>query len=680
MADFEDSLKYEFTDLYKEAVETKAEDSECPIYDSLEMIFDNYVDFEEIGRGGMKHIFKVLDKRLNRYVALAKLPIEMPKAFYDSFIREARITALLEHPNIISIHDIGLSDDRTPFFTMELKVGENLGAIIKKSAKESFKGAISQEEILQSFIKVCDAISYAHSKEVLHLDLKPDNIQLGGFGEVVVCDWGLGKIIGNEDNVELDQVLFNPDLLNGMTLADEIKGTPGYMAPEQIEASGEKTKLTDIYSLGALLYSILTGKSPFRGEVETIIKNTREGKLIPPCERELEWYVPNGLNAVVLKAMSLKPESRYQSVEQLQNEVANYLVGRTTVAEKAGPTKEALLFYKRNKVLCNTALGFFFILLLVGGGFLMKLKAGNALLIEQRDRAENSQKLAEDVSKKNHQEKRLLTALMKDPKIRQIITNTDNIGQYQPIKALAEAMDLLNEIDDLHHAYMWGQMQKGYVHLLRQELHEANRQFAVNSINADDLFELSKKFERYGKEGELLPGDILGDLLVHMMREPYSFRRKTAFQILRYDAVKRVSTAEHSKAVFPFLRRMNISWENSEIKYDPLKKILAIHGKFLHKLSYDVGTFVSWGGNRDYRVSVLYGLKLKELDVSRTSIKDFNELLGLDIERLDIRYTAITDLSPAVKLTYLKVITIHEGQFSKEQLTLLPSQVKVIIK
>ena len=137
MDDFKDSLKYEFTDLYKEAVASQADDSESPIYDSLEMIVDNYLDFEEIGRGGMKHIFKVLDKRLNRYVALAKLPREVPKAFYDSFIREARITALLEHPNIISIHDIGISDDQTPFFTMELKVGENLGAIIKKAAKDN---------------------------------------------------------------------------------------------------------------------------------------------------------------------------------------------------------------------------------------------------------------------------------------------------------------------------------------------------------------------------------------------------------------------------------------------------------------------------------------------------------------------------------------------------------------
>ena len=272
MPDFEDSLKYEFTDLYKDAVATRIEDSESPIYDSLEMICDNYVDFEEIGRGGMKHIFKVLDKRLNRYVALAKLPAELPKAFYDSFIREARITALLEHPNIISVHDIGISEDRTPFFTMELKVGENLGSIIKKAASEDFKGKVSQHDILQSFIKVCDAVSYAHSKDVLHLDLKPDNIQLGSFGEVVVCDWGLGKIIGNEDNVELDKALFNADLLNGMTLADEIKGTPGYMAPEQIETNGEKTKQTDIYSLGAVLYTILTGKPPFRGEVDTVIK------------------------------------------------------------------------------------------------------------------------------------------------------------------------------------------------------------------------------------------------------------------------------------------------------------------------------------------------------------------------------------------------------------------------
>ena len=170
---------------------------------------------------------------------------------------------------------------------------------------------------------MCDAISYAHSKNVLHLDIKPENIQVGEFGEVIVCDWGLGKIIGDKD-IEYDQLLFNPDLLNNVTLTDQVVGTPGYMAPEQILKDGEKTKQTDIYSLGAMLYTILTGKGPFRGDVNTVLQKTVRGNLIQPVAREVEWDIPAGLNAVVMKAMSLKPENRYPSVDELKKEVQDY--------------------------------------------------------------------------------------------------------------------------------------------------------------------------------------------------------------------------------------------------------------------------------------------------------------------------------------------------------------------
>ena len=188
---------------------------------------------------------------------------------------------------------------------MELKVGDNLTEYMRNSPDCHIPGQVEFQNLLESFIKVCDAISYAHSKNVLHLDLKPENIQLGQFGEVLVCDWGLGKIIGDKD-IEYDQMLFNPDLLNNVTLTGKVVGTPGYMAPEQINLKHEKSFQTDIYALGSILYKIITGRDAFESEkLDEILQETLRGEVCPPKGLDLNWQVPISLSAVALKAMSL---------------------------------------------------------------------------------------------------------------------------------------------------------------------------------------------------------------------------------------------------------------------------------------------------------------------------------------------------------------------------------------
>lgn len=228
--------KYLYNDIYDEVFTNlycQETSSETPLCDSLKTQTEQYANMEKIASGGMKVIYKAFDKKINRNVAYAALHKDCPLELYDPFIREARLTALLEHPNIINVYDIGLNDEDIPFFTMELKVGENLARIIRKESMEGKAQSYEMRPLLEAFLKICDAIAYAHSKKVVHLDLKPDNIQMGGFGEVIVCDWGLGKIIGDKE-IEYDHLLFNPDLLNNVTLTGTITGTPGYMAPEQI--------------------------------------------------------------------------------------------------------------------------------------------------------------------------------------------------------------------------------------------------------------------------------------------------------------------------------------------------------------------------------------------------------------------------------------------------------------
>ncbi|MCH2207216.1 MAG: serine/threonine protein kinase [Lentisphaerales bacterium] len=240
----------DFLSLYDESDDYQpSKDESSPLCEQLAQVTDAYSREELIAKGGMKSISKVYCERTHRYVAKATLNQADNLEFREAFIREARLTALLDHPNIIKIYDIALSEKGEPFFIMELKMGYSLRLFLKEEQ--------SRSELLVIFIKICDAIAYAHSRRVLHLDIKPDNIQVGSFGEVIVCDWGLGRIITNQEKKDYVTGLeLEADILNHCTLYGEAKGTPGYMAPEQLDGQ-DKNKQTDIYTLGALLFTLL---------------------------------------------------------------------------------------------------------------------------------------------------------------------------------------------------------------------------------------------------------------------------------------------------------------------------------------------------------------------------------------------------------------------------------------
>ncbi|MGB0643946.1 MAG: protein kinase domain-containing protein, partial [Akkermansiaceae bacterium] len=195
-------------DLFKEAFEEIDPAAESPLYGQLCSFQERYSQSELIAVGGMKRILKVLDRHGNRYLAMARLHEDASDLLFDPFIREARLTALLDHPNIISVHDVGIDKGGKPYFTMDLKAGDGLDVVLQKALAD---GGCPLSDRLEIFLKVCDAITYAHSRDVIHLDLKPANIQVGHYGEVLVCDWGLGRLIGGTDEVD-DDVLLNPDL------------------------------------------------------------------------------------------------------------------------------------------------------------------------------------------------------------------------------------------------------------------------------------------------------------------------------------------------------------------------------------------------------------------------------------------------------------------------------------
>lgn len=307
-----------------------------------------------LGAGGMKVVIQSDDINACREVAMA-ISKESSEESYERFLNEARITASLEHPNIVPVHEIGTSKTGAPYFTMKLVHGCTLEHILKKLKEKDpvYVRKYPLRTLLEIFLKVCDGIAFAHSKGIIHLDLKPDNIQVGDYGEVLVLDWGLARKI-DEVQSDGDETPEIPLLkATRMTMDGIVKGTPEYMAPEQAAGrNSRRGRRTDIYSLGAILYSMLTLNKPFAGEnAREIIRNVLDGNIIPPHTfASGDRHIPQALEFVIYKAMERSPSRRYVSVADLKADVVSYMNGYATVAEDAGFFTNLLLWLKRKKV------------------------------------------------------------------------------------------------------------------------------------------------------------------------------------------------------------------------------------------------------------------------------------------------------------------------------------------
>ena len=283
------------------------------------------------GRGGLGQVWRAKDRYLAREVALKEI---LPSAAQitevnDRFLREAKITGQLEHPGIVPVYDIGrLSDEEQPFYVMRFVDGETLDDRIKQYhefPKGSEKATLLLRDLLGAFVGICNAIAFAHDKNVLHRDLKPQNVILGNFGEVSVLDWGLARLIdSDEENIgegvgvaDLDQI--------EKTAAGTVMGTPAYMAPEQAQGKlDELTTKTDVYALGTILYQILTGRPPFNErKYDSLIQRIIEQA--PASPRQLNSAVAAPLSAICLKALEKKPSDRYETATEFANDINRYL-------------------------------------------------------------------------------------------------------------------------------------------------------------------------------------------------------------------------------------------------------------------------------------------------------------------------------------------------------------------
>jgi serine/threonine protein kinase len=251
-----------------------------------------------LGRGGMGAVYAARDRVLGRDVAIKVLALAADgPGDGERLAREARLLARLEHPGIVTVHDVGTLADGRPFYVMRLVRGVRLDQYAERETRG---------ELLRIFLRVCDAVAFAHARGIVHRDLKPGNIMVGEFGEALVLDWGIARSLGEP-------------------AADAVAGTPGFMAPEQAAGlAGPPDARTDVFGLGAILRELL---------------------------RRSPDAAPRPLLAIIARATAFDPARRYPGAERLAEDLRRWLDGEKVEAHHETPVEMALRIYRRHQVL-----------------------------------------------------------------------------------------------------------------------------------------------------------------------------------------------------------------------------------------------------------------------------------------------------------------------------------------
>ncbi|MEX0321558.1 MAG: serine/threonine-protein kinase [Puniceicoccaceae bacterium] len=652
----QEDLNLRFEEIYEAANRMDPETMEfmSPAFAKLQKCANRYRIEEQLGQGALKKVFRTYDELSQRWVALARLREERGLRFFDPFIYEAWLISSLSHPNIIKVYDVGIDPEGRPFFTMDLKGETTLADVLRKSADMSLL------ERLEIMLKVCDAVAYAHSKGILHLDLKPENIQSDAFGEVLVCDWGLGKRLESDAESYDSLVPGEPDVASGTG-----KGSPGYMAPEQVLPDGDISQRTDVYALGCILHVMLCGKPPHTGSREEVLTATVESDISGLRSVNPDRSIPASLEAVVLKAISRNPDNRYSSVTDFRRDIENFISGYSTVAEHPGFLRELGLFIKRNRLPVSIIGVSLLVVSVLSGIFLDRLDRQQLATQEERDRADH---LMSEVN--------LITSEYDDLFESQELSRKDLANQLaisarslkniaaveQPIQTVQEVTRVAGmalELDP-HNEIAYQQMYWAYCVSLNfsaisTDTRMAEQEFRISYTRLAEAFTDFK----YGKSKRPSVEEMVSFINEAWLVTP----RIKGFldAVFSYHAAVvgyREGFDREFRAILAFCNGGN---DNLAMEYDWEVASMSIRTRD-PDIPLTIGV-----GNTGSR-SLLRYLPVQSLKLESAGLFDFNGMDGLAIEVLDLSGCSNLVLEETLSLPNLSKLVVGKDQISREVL------------
>ncbi|VGO15916.1 Serine/threonine-protein kinase PknD [Pontiella desulfatans] len=607
---------------------------------------DRYSANKKLNQGGMKAIWEVDDHRTARKVAMALIQDSKiaSENDIDSFLYEARLTANLQHPNIIPIYDIALDENGNPYFTMKALKGETLGEIIRKLRNQNseYQKRYTLTRLLAIFLKVCNAIDYAHTKGVIHLDLKPSNVNVGDFGDVHVLDWGLSTLITHLNEYDGEPVswksLDDVSLENGQTLTrylektakrrehkNVVGGTPGYMSPEQAQGVPSDIDFqTDVYMLGAVLYEILTHHCPIEGgTVKESLQRTVRGDFPPPGKRAPELRIPAALAAIAMKAMATDPADRYPNVAALIRDVHQYQDGFATTAENPTFITHVALLIKRHKLAVSLIAAMAAIIATILAQSFSSIKESERVALDALDRlqvkneyiASTAQKVAPDYLN-------LMAQQEQDFKFAAAKQSLDTSLAFDPNLESAWMRKGKMLISQLDFTNAWQILSGNHGHPVEKNppaIRLAKKYMETGAITDADLPRLVKDFKTYGI------ADGLPRLFYHLNQS--AFDPETRFPAL----------AEALQILNPEVETLNFNWQPTG----------------------SLGWIIDIGNNPGLNdISPLCGLHILILNASRIGSPDLNLLTEDGLVELRLAETQLNHLPELDQLEGLQVLDI----------------------
>jgi serine/threonine protein kinase len=676
----EDNFEDNLGGLFDEAYNNTSTDLTDSIKDKEEV----YSDFTLYSEGGLKLIELCYNRKTNRKVAMATLKEKDDPFKVEVFLREAKLNAALQHPNIVPVYNIGLNE-KGPWFTMKFIAGKSLQEIIaglSQGAESEFSELSSRLDI---FLKVCDAIAYSHSLGVIHLDIKPDNIRISKYGDVVVCDWGLADVEASCcDELLLEYCSVLDHDIQNHTLLGTVKGSPGYMAPEQTaKIKMRKGFHTDIFSLGTLLYALLTYEKPFKADtLDKILDITAKCDFPKPSAIDPE--VPSSLEAVCLKAMSRSPEERYKSIENLKKDILAYRNGFATNAENASLLKFLKLLYLRHRTVSIVSILALSLLVLLA------ILSVNHLNLTKRNALQLAEKMSLEAEYHRKVNKDVAPLFFERA---QIAFKTHYLDDA--LNFVTSAVELDDTMKDA-----W--LLKGKLHFINGDFSET--QYAIKKSGSEHhIIRLSERFRKEQKPGQQLSTKVYLEILQILNKEKdFDIYGKMVHKIVysKISLEKRISFCkeviemrhQNKKRKDPLNFKFNQDTGHLDISNNswltyvlclqnfPAISVNASNTGLYNPIGFKSQQLTSLdiSSTNIVALQTLENKNLKYLNIANCAVPNLTPIYDLPLETIDIRNTGLRSLNFTTVFKSLREIHINKGQFNDRHISIVPTHVKLI--